>query len=195
MSGQICSFNGRSRIDRLAAPALAQETTPPNPSTSTQPSGDAPAGDVSAEPPGGKRVFGVLPNYRTADASQVGTVITARQKLTIASKDSFDYPLILLGGFYAGLGQAANADPSFGQGLKGFAHRLATNYTDQAVGNMFSEGIYPVLLHEDPRYFQLGTGTVWHRATYALTRVIVTNKDGGGRSSTFRSGWEMGRRW
>src|ERR1035438_4264159 len=47
-----------------------------------------------AEPPGGNRVFGVLPNYRTADASQVGTVLTPRQKLDIASKDSFDYPLV-----------------------------------------------------------------------------------------------------
>src|SRR5580693_2969181 len=126
-----------------AAPVFAQDTAtpapaPPNPAASNQTPGAAPAGDVEAEPPGGKRVFGVLPNYRTADASQVGTVITSRQKLTIARKDSFDYPLILLGGFYAGLGPASTADPSFGQRLKGFAHRLATNYTDQAVGNMFS---------------------------------------------------------
>jgi hypothetical protein len=169
-----------------AAPAFAQGTATPNPATSTiQTPTEPPAGDVDAEPPGGKRVFGVLPNYRTADASQIGTVITARQKLTIARKDSFDYPLILLGGFYAGLGQASNADPSFGQGLKGFAHRLATNYTDQAVGNMFSEGIYPALLHEDPRYFQLGSGTVWHRTSYALTRILVTNKDGGGKTFNF----------
>src|ERR1035437_9870505 len=42
----------------------------------------------AAEPPGGNRVFGVLPNYRTADASQEGTVLTPRQKLRIASQDS-----------------------------------------------------------------------------------------------------------
>src|ERR1035438_9493146 len=133
-----------------------------------------------AEPPGGKRVFGVLPNYRTADASQEGTVLKARQKLTIASKDSFDYPLVALAGGLAGWGQLINQDTSFGQGLKGYGHRLVTNYADQAMGNMFTEGVFPVLLHEDPRYFRRGTGPVASRAFYALTRVMVTHKDSGG---------------
>src|SRR5579862_7033630 len=43
------------------------------------------------EPPGGKRVFGVLPNYRTIDQSQVTGPLTSAQKFTIANKDSFDY--------------------------------------------------------------------------------------------------------
>jgi hypothetical protein len=133
-----------------------------------------------AEPPGGNRVFGVLPNYRTADASQEGTVLTARQKLDIAGKDSFDYPLVALAGALAGLGQLTGQDSTFGQGAKGFGHRLVTNYADQASGNMFTEGLFPVLLHEDPRYFRRGTGSVISRAGYALTRVIVTHKDSGG---------------
>ena len=118
--------------------------------------------------------------YRTADAFQEGTVLTRRQKLAIASKDSFDYPLVLLGGAFAGVGQLTNADPSFGQGLKGYGHRLVTNYADQALGNMFTEGFFPVMLHEDPRYFRLGTGGKWQRTEYALTRVFVTHKDAGG---------------
>lgn len=65
----------------------------------------APAKAPDLEPPGGNRVFGVLPNYRTADASQEGTVLSAGQKLDIASKDSFDYPLVALAGALAGLGQ------------------------------------------------------------------------------------------
>jgi hypothetical protein len=49
-------------------------------------------------------VFGMLPNYRTADASQEGTVLTAKQKFSIAAKDSFDYPLVALAAAFAGLG-------------------------------------------------------------------------------------------
>jgi hypothetical protein len=142
-----------------------------------------PAGGASApdlEPPGGKRVFGVLPNYRTADASQEGTVLTPYQKFGIASKDSFDYPLVLLAGAFAGLGQLTDQQPSFGQGLRGYGHRLATNYADQAMGNMFTEGVFPVLLHEDPRYFRRGYGNPMARVGYALTRVLVTHKDSGG---------------
>jgi hypothetical protein len=48
------------------------------------------------------------------------------------------------------------------------------------MGNMFTEGFYPVLLHEDPRYFRRGTGSIASRTAYALTRVIVTHKDSGG---------------
>lgn len=169
----------------LAASIFAQEQ--PMPSTLPNGSQDGteaiPATAANAldlEPPGGNRVFGVLPNYRTADASQEGTVLTARQKLDIASKDSFDYPLVALAGALAGLGQLTNQDPSFGQGLKGFGHRLTTNYADQAMGNMFTEGLFPVLLHEDPRYFRRGSGTTILRMGYALSRVFVTHKDSGG---------------
>ncbi len=153
---------------------------PPEPAEPSQPEPSAPAVALPVDPPGGKRVFGVLPNYRTADVSEEGTVLTPRQKFVIASKDSFDYPLVALGGAFAALGQLTNADPSFGQGMKGFGHRLVTNYADQAMGNMFTEGVFPVLLHEDPRYFRLGTGSKWHRTAYALTRVFVTHKDSGG---------------
>ncbi|HWZ34216.1 MAG TPA: hypothetical protein VNX18_22920 [Bryobacteraceae bacterium] len=150
----------------------------PAESSSSSPASAAPAQEQ--EPPGGNRVFGVLPNYRTADASQEGTVLTARQKLNIARKDSFDYPLVGLAGALAGLSQLTDEQPSFGQGVKGFGHRLVTNYADQAMGNMFTEGLFPALLHEDPRYFRRGTGTKWHRTGYALSRVVVTHKDSGG---------------
>jgi hypothetical protein len=46
---------------------------------------------------------------------------------------------------------------------------------------MLTEGVFPVLLHEDPRYFRRGTGTIVSRAGYALSRVLVTHKDSGGR--------------
>src|SRR5664279_1007622 len=65
---------GGSQTDAESTPAAAANAQP-------------------AEPAGANRVFGVLPNYRTADASQEGTVLTPRQKLDIAGKDSFDYPL------------------------------------------------------------------------------------------------------
>jgi hypothetical protein len=165
----LCCF---AQDEAKPVQTLAEGTTPP--SASTVPAAPEP------EPPGGKRVFGVLPNYRTADASQEGTVLTARQKLYIARKDSFDYPLVALSGALAGLSQLTDSQPSFGQGLKGFGHRWLTNYADQAMGNMFTEGLFPAMLHEDPRYFRRGTGAKWSRTWYALSRVMVTRTDAGG---------------
>jgi hypothetical protein len=126
-----------------------------------------------------KRVFGVLPNYRTAEETAIYTPITSKQKLVIATKDTIDYPLFLLGGAFAGLAQVTDQHPLFGQGVKGFAHRYATAYADQAIGNYMTEGFLPVLFHEDPRYFRRGHGPIMKRATYAATRIFVTKTDSG----------------
>jgi len=175
--------------------AQTAEATAPDPSVVTPVASTAPA-EVPAQaspvqatptnpldqvPPGGKRVFGVLPNYRTASADMEGGAITAKQKMTIAAKDSFDYPLVILAGMFAGLDQLTNSDPSFGQGIKGYAHRLGAWYLDESIGNMMTEGIFPAVLHQDPRYFRKGSGSVMSRTGYALSRVIITDKDGGGK--------------
>jgi hypothetical protein len=173
----------------LAVRCFGQDAATPqsqNSSASSESSTPANAGSAQEpEPPGGKRVFGVLPNYRTADASLEGTVLPARQKFYIASKDSFDYPLVGLSAALAGLGQLTDQQPSFGQGLKGYGHRLVTNYADQAMGNMFTEGLFPAMLHEDPRYFRRGQGGFWYRAGYAVSRVMVTHTDSGGTRFNF----------
>jgi hypothetical protein len=164
---------------------IAMNQTPPAQNAPSQAESStqsipAAAAAQAQEPPGGKRVFGVLPNYRTASSCQEGTAISSGHKLKIAFKDSFDYPLILLSAAYAGFDQLTNDEPSFGQGVKGYAHRLWTNYVDQAVGNLLTEGFLPVLFHEDPRYFRRGPKySAWHRTGYAITRVIITDSDSG----------------
>jgi hypothetical protein len=130
-------------------------------------------------PPGGKRVFGVLPNYRTVDPSQVTGPLKASQKFTIANKDSFDYPLVVLAIGLAGIGQWSNQNPSFGQGTGGFSKRLVTGFADQAIGNIMTEGLFPSMLHEDPRYYRRGTGSKWSRTAYSFTRLFVTPTDSG----------------
>lgn len=130
-------------------------------------------------------MFGVLPNYRTANESAVYTPISIKQKFTIGAKDSFDYPLFLLSAALAGLGQLSNQNPSFGQGMAGYGRRLGTGFADQAIGNMMTESIFPTILHEDPRYFRRGYGTVKSRIWYAATRVFVTKTDAGGQRFNF----------
>jgi len=147
---------------------------------SSSASGEAPETTPLVEQaPPDKRVLGVLPNYRTANETGVYTPITAKQKFTIASKDSFDYPLVMLSAAIAGLGQWANDNPSFGQGAAGFARRFGTSYADQAIGNMMTEAIFPTFLHEDPRYFRRGYGSKWSRTFYAASRVLATRTDAG----------------
>ena len=132
-----------------------------------------------------KRAFGVLPNYRTADGSLPFQPIPPHYKMTIAVKDSFDGPLYITGGLLAGIYQLQDQNPSFGQGMKGYAHRYVTSFADQAMGNMMTEGVMPSLLHQDPRYFRRGTGSIKSRLYYAATRIFVCKNDSGKWSFNF----------
>jgi hypothetical protein len=169
----------------VAASAWAQQDPSAAPPASPSTASPAPIQPGQTQEPPDKRVFGVLPNYRTANETAVYTPITTKQKFIIGAKDSFDYPLVLLAGAFAGMGQLTNQHPQFGQGLAGFGRRLGTGYADQAIGNMMTEAIFPSLLREDPRYFRRGYGSVGSRTWYALTRVMVTRTDSGGRRFNF----------
>ncbi len=139
----------------------------------------------TGEDPIDKRIFGVLPNYRTANESAVYRPITTKRKFYIAMKDSLDYPSYVLAGFFAGIAQLDNTHADFGQGLPGYGQRYATAISDQVIGNFMTEAIMPTLFKEDPRYFRRGHGRKWARAGYAATRVFITHTDAGGTSFNY----------
>jgi hypothetical protein len=138
----------------------------------------APAATATpAERPPDKHMFGVLPNFRTADPSQSFRALTPGEKFTIAEHDSFDPPGYFIAAWYTGIYHLENTNPDFGQGLKGYLHRYATTYADQMLGNMMTEGAMPVLLHEDPRYYRRAHGSIPMRTAWAVSRIFVTRTD------------------
>jgi hypothetical protein len=158
-------------------PAAAQEASEAVVSGTKAPSGTSTSTQPAVED---KRVLGVLPNYRTASGLVPFQPITTKQKFTIFTKDSIDYPVFLTTGFFAGLSQLQGSDNSiYGQGVKGFAHRYGISYADQVVGNLFPEAVIPSLFHEDPRYFRKGEGSVASRFAYAVSRIFVCKTDSG----------------
>ena len=140
--------------------------------------------DAASTPPPekqDKRVFGVFPNYRTTDGNVPFQPITSRQKLLIGLKDSFDWPVYPVAGAFAALYQLEDQNPSFKQGMKGYARRYGTALADQVIGNMMTESFMPSLLHQDPRYFRIGKrrGGKLYRAGYAASRIFVSRTDSG----------------
>ena len=152
-------------LSALSAPARAQDQ-------------DSAAAPVDLEK---QRVLGVLPNNRTTDGTVPFAPISAGRKMVIAWKDSTDYPVYPTAAIFASIYQLENQNPSFGQGMKGYSKRFLAAYGDQVLGNLFTEGIVPVMTHEDPRYFRQGPGygTTRHRIVYAMTRIFVTRTDTG----------------
>jgi hypothetical protein len=142
--------------------------------------GHAQTTDAAGESAPAKRIFGVIPNYRTADGSAPFSPLSARQKLSIARHDSFDWPSYV---FAAGLTFVTPKDKSLGTGVQGYANRYVRSAADQIVGNMLSEGILPAMLHQDPRYFRQGESLAfWPRFRSAITQIAVARNDSGHRT-------------
>jgi hypothetical protein len=164
-----------------SSPAPQTETPQsplPQPGTIALPPGKTQSG--LGQPIEDKRAFGVIPNYKTAEESAAFEPLTAKQKFTIAAKDSFDYPVFVTTAFFTGISQLSGDNNSvYGQGIKGFAHRYGIEYADQTLGNFFPEAIVPVLFHDDPRYFRKAQGSVHSRLLYALSRMVVGKTDAG----------------
>ena len=54
-------------------------------------------------------------------------------------------------GFVAGLGQASNSNPSYGQGAQGYGKRYATAYADNAIENFMASAALPSLASSGSR--------------------------------------------
>lgn len=147
-----------------------------------QPTADQPP---PVQAPEDKRIFGVLPNNRTTENAIPFHKITPWQKMTIAAKDSFDWPVYPTAGLFALLYQLEDQNHSFGQGMAGYTKRFAAGYGDQMIGNIMTEGLVPALGHQDPRYFRLGEGSKKSRAWYAVTRIVVARMDSGRNTFNF----------
>jgi len=126
-----------------------------------------------------KRILWVFTNHRTAEDSTAVAKLTPRDKFAIARGDATDPAVFLQSAFISGIGQATNGNPSFGQGVEGYAKRFGTAYADFAIQNAMTEAIFPTLLHQDPRYFRRRRGTGRSRLGYAISRLFITRTDSG----------------
>lgn len=126
-----------------------------------------------------KRILGIVPNYRTTPTLREYTPISTREKFRLASQDSFDRGAFALGAIFGAQGQLTNSTASFGQGTAGFARYFATAYSDFVIGDFMTEAIYPVLLHQDPRYFRQASGGTWSRLGAAAKQLVWTRTDSG----------------
>ena len=164
--------------NQTAAPA--QSTTPSSPNQNQ----NSP-GQTHAPPKKNDRMFFVMPNYLTVENEAEVKPLTWKGKFAITADGAFDPYEFAIAGILAGIRQAENAYPGFGQGFVGYAKRYGTAMADQVDGNMMVGAVFPSILRTDPRYFQMGKGPFFHRFTYAISRIFITRKDSGGSTFNF----------
>lgn len=128
-----------------------------------------------------QRILGMAPQFGMTSRMNARP-LTAGEKFHLFAKSAFDPFEFAAAGLQAGLSQAENEFPGYGQGAAGYGKRYGASFTDQVSSNFFSNFAYPVLLKEDPRYFRLGEGSIKHRIIYSLEQEFVCHTDKGGRS-------------
>jgi hypothetical protein len=126
-----------------------------------------------------KRIFWIIPNYRTYPLNARYQPITTREKFKIAQQDVLDPGTFVMAGALAGIGQWSNTNPSFGQGAAGYARRYGTTYGDLAIGDYLTAAIIPSLIKQDPRYFRKGSGSGFSRLGHAVAQIFWTRMDSG----------------
>jgi hypothetical protein len=171
----------------LAFPMPAQQESPAsadtpsqNPSKMGEKSGDKQDPPMQEQKsPSNDRVFYVVPNYLTVENAKEAPPLTTGQKfklVALGAFDPFEYPYV---GAIAAINQAEKSDPSYGKGFGGYAKRYASAFADTTIENFMVGAVLPSLLHQDPRFYELGKGGFWRRARYAALRVVVTRNDSG----------------
>jgi hypothetical protein len=125
-----------------------------------------------------QRMFGVLPNFYTSYVWNAAP-LTPKQKFKLAWRSAIDPGSFLGAAFGAGLEQAQNDYPGYGEGAAGYFTRFAASYGDGFNSSMISGALFPIMFHQDPRYFYKGTGTIRSRIRYALSTAIICRGDNG----------------
>ena len=123
-----------------------------------------------------QRVFGVMATFNTTTNKDALPLSTA-QKYQLFFKSASDPWPFLLAGFGAGIDQAEDSFPEYGQGMQGYAKRFGAAYTDYFTGNLLGNAVLASMMKEDPRYFQKGTGSYTSRFLWAATSTVWCKRD------------------
>jgi hypothetical protein len=170
-----------------ASPTGASNPTPPN-------QGNSGSQDSAAQTPAEKsqrekaeeqlkeqerqRVAGVMATFNTT-RNWDAVPLSPGQKYRLFFKSATDPWPFFLTGVVAGIGQAEDSYSEWGQGMQGYAKRYGAAYSDYFIGNFFGNAVLPSLLHEDPRFFQKGTGRAATRALWAAASTVWCRRDNG----------------
>ncbi|HTB91720.1 MAG TPA: carboxypeptidase-like regulatory domain-containing protein [Candidatus Sulfotelmatobacter sp.] len=136
-----------------------------------------------------QRLVGFFPNFYTSYIYDAAP-LTPRQKFSLATRGTFD-PVAMLGvAFAAGIEQATNAYAGYGQGAAGYSKRFAAKFVDGRTSDFFTHAVFPTLLHQDPRYYYQGSGSIKSRFAHAVTSAFLARNDSG--HTVFNSSYLLG---
>jgi hypothetical protein len=125
-----------------------------------------------------QRVWAVVATFNTT-ANQQAIPLSTGQKFQLFFKSASDPWPFLLASVLAGISQAENGLPEYGQGVQGYAKRFGASYGDYFIGNFLGNAVFASMMREDPRYYQMGHGTYLRRVLWAASGTVWCKRDSG----------------
>lgn len=125
-----------------------------------------------AKPPVSSEIKEQRPSFATS--------LSVRQKYALAYRRIVSPQLPLKAVFVSGFELGAHTGPDFPtNGWGPFGERVGYNALSISTTTFFNTAFVPALVHEDPRYFPLGEGSVGARIKWALRSEFVGFGDDG----------------
>ncbi len=110
---------------------------------------------------------------------------TRRDKLQYALEEELSPFTIFDSAWSAGYEHLRDTNPHFGSDSAGYGERFGAAMFRQGTYRFLGDGVFPALLHEDPRYYRVADGSLMHRGTQAILQVIVNHRDDGSRGVAY----------
>jgi len=123
-----------------------------------------------------QRLVGIVPMFNISYRADAVSM-TAKQKIGLSFHSVTDPVAFAVAALAGGYHEINDGGTGFEWGAKGYGERAGAAYLDSFTGNMLGNGVLPALLHQDPRYFRLGHGTITHRTLYALKTNVMCRHD------------------
>ena len=188
--------------DSFSSSQQQQQVTPAPPSAPAtapqQPQPSAPQAPATSEEELRRelrqRIGGIVPNFNSV-LDGTNLPLSPMQKLRASFRSAVDPYQFGLASFTSLLGQAENSHTTYaaipgtnpvqytqlgyGQGWAGYGKRMGASYTDQFDGTIIGNGLLPILLHQDARYYRMGTGSFRKRFLYAIGTTVYCKGDNG----------------
>lgn len=139
----VCLRTALAAVTLFSASSICQSVAPdspnqvPPPAASITPPAATPVPAVTND----KRILWIVPNFRTSPTLDHYKPLTPKEKFGIATQDAFDRGTVGLAAIFAGEGQLAQSEKSFGNGAAAYGRYFGTAYADLVIGDFMSEGI------------------------------------------------------
>jgi hypothetical protein len=126
-----------------------------------------------------QRLLGIVPDFYVSyvwDAAPLNT----KQKFSMELRDILDPTTFIGVSIGAGIQQARNTFPGFGQGAAGYGKRWGALFANGRTSDFLSRAVFASMFHQDPRYFYEGSsGSTWSRTKHAVGYAFVARSDRG----------------